>query len=42
MTETLRNADPSDFRAMLIDAPGQFRVGFALGKPSLFRGHTHR
>ena len=32
MTETLRNADPSDFRAMLIDAPGQFRVGFELGK----------
>lgn len=28
----MQNADQSDFRRMLIESPGQFRVGFELGK----------
>ncbi len=32
MLEITQNADPSHFRKMLLEAPGQFRVGFDLGK----------
>ena len=32
MTKIMQNADPSDFRKMLLEAPKQFRVGFDLGK----------
>ncbi len=32
MTEKTQNLDPSNFRQMILEAPGQFRVGFELGK----------
>lgn len=38
MEKKTQDLDPSNFRQMILEAPGQFRVGFELGKSAIVKG----